>query len=82
MSTKKKVSKKPRLKRPSRYTWRDAPDSVLLSHLPDSHELDRAESLCPTVSTIQRYVDGEETARGVIDAWCPDYSSLIVEVSA
>lgn len=79
---KKKLSRKPRLKRPSRYTWRDAPDSVLLSHLPASHELDRAESLCPTVNTIQRYVDGEETAVGIIDSWQPDFSSLIREVSS
>ena len=63
-----------KLKAKSKYTWRQAPDSVLLAHLPDSHRLDRAESLCPTISTIERAVDGEVLARAIIAAWQPTFS--------
>ena len=62
-----------KLKKPSKYTWRQAPDSVLLAHLPDSHRLDRAESLCPTLSTIERAVDGEILARAIIASWQPTF---------
>jgi hypothetical protein len=72
------VAKKTRLKHRSKYTWRDAPDSVLLAHLPTNHRLDRAESLCPTVSTVERAADGEAVAAAIISHWQADFSSYIV----
>ena len=71
-----------RLKPRSKYTWRDAPDSVLLSHLPDSHQLDRAESLNPNLRTMDRYLAGEQTAVAIISSWQPDYSAFIVARAA
>lgn len=70
-----------KLKPRSKYTWRQAPDSVLLAHLPDSHRLDHAESLCPTLSTIERAVDGEVLARAIIAAWQPTFHATRREVA-
>ena len=74
------MAKKTRLKHRSKYTWRDAPDSVLLAHLPTNHRLDRAESLCPTVGTVQRAVDGEAVAAAIIAHWRPDFRPYIRQV--
>jgi hypothetical protein len=68
--------------RPDPVTWRVAPDSVLLAHLPTSHLLDRAESLCPTLSTIERAADatvpGHRAARAIIAAWQPVFKVTAV----
>lgn len=59
------MARKTRCKPKSSYTWRQAPDSVLLAHLPTSHHLDRAETLCPTLSTVERAVSGDVLDRHV-----------------
>jgi hypothetical protein len=74
------MKKKPKLKPHSKYTWRQAPDSVLLAHLPTSHRLDRAESLCPTLSTVERAVAGEAVAAAIIAAWQPSFRVVHREV--
>jgi hypothetical protein len=74
------VKRTPRTKPKSPYTWRQAPDEVLLAHLPDSHSLDRAESICPTASTVERAAAGEKVARAIIDAWKPKFEVTYGEV--
>ena len=52
---------------------RSVPDSHLLAHVPPT--LDRAESLCPSPSTVERAAASDDpVARAIIDAWqfrCP-----------
>jgi hypothetical protein len=72
------VKRTPRTKPKSPYTWRQAPDSVLLAHLPTNHTLDRPESICPTASTVERAVAGEAVAAEIIAAWRPDYREFVV----
>ena len=56
----KKTSKKKR-------SWRDVPDEVLLCLLPQ--ELPRAESLCPSASTVERSAFGDPRAMAITEAW-------------
>ena len=71
--TKKKRTKllAPDGKSPAR-TW-------TIAELPSQPGPDRrAESLCPTASTIERAAAGEKVASAIIASWRPDFSEFII----
>ena len=54
------------VKRPK---WRSVPDEVILALVPQ--QLERAESLCPGPSTVERACMGDPIARAIAEAWKP-----------
>jgi hypothetical protein len=61
---------------PKRPKWRNIPDEVILALV--SHQLDRAESLCPGPSTVERAASGDPIAVGIIDSWKPIFTIVLV----
>jgi hypothetical protein len=54
------------VKRPK---WRNIPDEVILALVPQ--QLERAESLCPSASTVERACMGDSLAIAITEAWRP-----------
>jgi hypothetical protein len=48
-------------------TWRDVPDEIILCLA--SKDVTRAESLCPTAGTVERFAQGDPRAVAILLAW-------------
>jgi len=55
-------------RRRTRKTWESVPDDILCINSPRT-ALDRPESLCPTLSTIDHFVAGMPEAQAIIHSY-------------
>ena len=66
-------------KAPKRPKWRNIPDEVILALVPQ--QLERAESLCPGPSTVERACMGDSLAIAITEAWRPIFVIRVVTCS-
>lgn len=70
------MNSKPKAAAAKRPKWRAVPDEIILALCPQ--QLQRAESLCPSASTVERAASGDPIAVAIAASWRPIFVIRVV----